>query len=69
MGCLTPELGPPLEYGVMNGVSRMRIRSGDSFRIDLDAVVILDVFAKKTSQTPKRVIDACKRRLRQYDDI
>jgi phage-related protein len=24
-------------------------------------------FEKKTQQTPKRVIDACKRRLRDYD--
>jgi phage-related protein len=37
------------------------------YRIDRDAVVIADVFEKKTQQTPKRVIDACKRRLRDYD--
>jgi phage-related protein len=37
------------------------------YRIDIDAVVIADVFEKKTQKTPKRVIDACKRRLRDYD--
>jgi phage-related protein len=37
------------------------------YRIDKDAVVIADVFEKKTQKTPKRVIDACKRRLRDYD--
>jgi len=37
------------------------------YRIDRDAVVIADVFEKKTQETPKRVIDACKRRLRDYD--
>jgi phage-related protein len=37
------------------------------YRIDSDAIVIADVFEKKTQQTPKRVIDACKRRLRNYD--
>jgi phage-related protein len=37
------------------------------YRIDRDAVVIADVFEKKTQKTPKRVIDACKRRLRDYD--
>ena len=37
------------------------------YRIDGDAVVIADVFEKKTQTTPKRVIDACKRRLRDYD--
>ena len=38
-------------------------------RIDSDAIVILEVFSKKTTQTPQRVIDACKRRLRLYDAI
>lgn len=35
--------------------------------IDSDAMVILDVFKKKTQQTPKSVIDHCKRRIRLYD--
>ena len=34
--------------------------------LDPDAVVILDVFEKKTPQTPKAVIQRCKRRLRDY---
>ena len=38
-------------------------------RIDSDAIVILEVFSKKTQKTPKHVIDACKKRLRQYDDL
>ena len=38
-------------------------------RIDTDAIIILEVFSKKTSQTPQRVIDACKRRLKLYDSI
>ena len=38
------------------------------YRIDTDAVVILEVFSKKTQQTPKWVIDACRRRLKDYDD-
>lgn len=38
------------------------------YRIDPDAIVILDVFAKKTQKTPKAVIQACKRRLKEYDD-
>ena len=37
------------------------------YRLDPDAVVILEVFSKKTSATPKTVIDACTRRLREYD--
>jgi phage-related protein len=38
------------------------------YRIDSDAVIILEVFAKKTAQTPKPVIDVCKKRLKEYDD-
>lgn len=37
------------------------------YRIDTDAIVILEVFTKKTAQTPKPVIDNCKRRLKDYD--
>lgn len=38
------------------------------YRIDEDAIVIAEVFAKKDRQTPKRVIDVCRRRLGDYDD-
>jgi phage-related protein len=38
------------------------------YRVDRDAVVILEVFAKKTAQTPRGVLEACKRRLKEYDD-
>jgi len=37
------------------------------YRLDADAVVILEVFSKKTQAMPKTVIDACTRRLREYD--
>lgn len=39
------------------------------YRIDLDAIIIADVFQKKTQQTPKGVIDDSKRRLGMYDKI
>jgi len=39
------------------------------YRIDSDAVVILEVFAKKTAQTPQRVIDTCRKRLQEYDSL
>ena len=38
------------------------------YRADLDAVVIAEVFKKKTVHTPKAVIKAAKRRLKDYDD-
>jgi phage-related protein len=37
------------------------------YRIDADAIVILEVFEKKTQQTPKSVIDTCKERIKDYD--
>ncbi|MCK5572837.1 MAG: type II toxin-antitoxin system RelE/ParE family toxin [Bacteroidetes bacterium] len=37
------------------------------YRIDDDAIVILEVFNKKTEQTPRNAIDACRRRIRIYD--
>lgn len=38
------------------------------YRIDSDAIVIAEVFRKKSMTTPKAVIDVCKSRLRLYDD-
>jgi phage-related protein len=38
------------------------------YRLDSDAVLILEVFRKQTPRTPKIVIETCQRRLRLYDD-
>ncbi|HEU4342127.1 MAG TPA: type II toxin-antitoxin system RelE/ParE family toxin [Candidatus Binatia bacterium] len=37
------------------------------YRIDSDAIVILEVFSKKSRTTPRSVIAACKKRIREYD--
>lgn len=37
------------------------------YRIDPDAIIVLEIFAKKTNKTPKEVIETCKKRLQQYD--
>jgi phage-related protein len=37
------------------------------YRLDPDAVVIAEVFAKKTAAMPQHVIAVCQRRLRAYD--
>ena len=52
----------------------LRVRDEDQnwrivYRVDSDAIVIAEVFAKKTGTTPKKVIDTCKTRLRAYDEI
>jgi phage-related protein len=52
----------------------LRIDEGDVtwrvfYRTDPDAILILEVFKKKTEATPKTVIDICRRRLAEYDQI
>jgi phage-related protein len=37
------------------------------YRIDRDAIVILDVFEKKTPKTPQRMIDVCRERMKGFD--
>jgi phage-related protein len=37
------------------------------YRIDRDAIVILDVFSKQSQRTPKHILQTCRRRLVRYD--
>ena len=39
------------------------------YRIDEDAIVVVDVFAKKTQETPKQAIENSRRRLKLYDEV
>ena len=39
------------------------------YRLDPDAILIVDVFQKSTQQTPTRILQDCQRRLRQYDAL
>jgi len=38
------------------------------YRVDTDAVVIGEIFAKKTRTTPGGVIENCGKRFKEYDD-
>jgi len=49
----------------------LRIDDGDVtwrivYHVDVDAIVVLDVFQKKSRTTPKQVIEVSRRRLRFY---
>lgn len=51
----------------------LRIRDAEHnwrlvYRVDKDAIVVLEVYPKSTRKIPKAVIDRCKRRLKQYDE-
>ena len=39
------------------------------YRLDPDAIVIADVFQKKSQKTPDGVIAGCKQRLKRYDAL
>lgn len=50
----------------------LRIRDEDTnwrliYRIDSDAIIVIEMFAKKAGATPKHIIDRCKARLKAYD--
>lgn len=50
----------------------LRVRDADKnwriiYRIDDDAILIIEVFNKTTRTTPKTVLEVCKKRLKQYD--
>ena len=63
---LMPSVGPRCaELRIVDEDKTWRI----VYRVDFDAVLIADVFAKKTKSTPKTVIDVCKKRLRTYDAL
>jgi phage-related protein len=38
-------------------------------RIDSDAVVVVEVFSKKSRRTPASVLERCRERLRRYDEV
>ena len=38
------------------------------YRLDTDAIVILEVFSKKSRATPRAAINACKKRLKDYEN-
>jgi phage-related protein len=66
-----PHLRPMPDLG--RRVYELRVNDqGQSWRVivrvDPDAVVIVDVFSKKTRRTPRAVTEVCRERLRRYDE-
>ena len=65
-----PQAEPLPDVGPRCGALRVR-DAGHNWRImyrtDSDAVLVLDVYSKKTRKIPDEVIERCKRRLKQYD--
>jgi phage-related protein len=60
-----PSIGPHCqELRIPDTAATWRI----VYRIDPDAIVLVEVFSKKTRQTPQFVVENCRRRLRAYDE-
>lgn len=60
-----PVIGPRChELRIADGPVEWRI----VYRVDPDAVVVAEVFKKKTAKTPRAVIDVCRDRFRRCDD-
>lgn len=50
----------------------LRVRDSDVswrlvYRVDPDAILVVDLFPKTTRTTPARVLERCGQRLRDYD--
>jgi phage-related protein len=47
----------------------LRVRDRVVYRIDPDAIVIVEVLPKASQKTPRHVIATCRRRLNDYDQV
>lgn len=60
-----PEIGPRChELRVNDANKSWRV----IYRIDDDAILVVEVFEKKSRTTPHYIVDNCRRRLRIYDE-
>jgi hypothetical protein len=65
---------PPLskQARIEAGVLLRRLQRGETlsrivYRTDPREILVVEVFSKKTQQTPRQIIDTCIRRLREWD--
>lgn len=66
-----PQSEPLSDVGKRCGA--LRVRDADHnwrimYRIDLDAILILEIYTKKTRKIPDEVIERCQERLKRYDE-
>jgi len=65
-----PQAEPLPDVGPRCGALRVRDAEHNwriMYRIDSDAVLVVEVYPKKTRKIPDEVIKRCKQRLKQYD--
>jgi phage-related protein len=67
-----PQAEPLPVIGPRCGALRVRDKGHNwriVYRIDADAILVLEVYAKKTRKIPLEVVYRCKKRLKEYDEI
>jgi phage-related protein len=67
-----PQAEPLPDVGPRCGALRVRDAQHSwriMYRIDSDAILVLDVYSKKTRKIPDEVIERCQQRLKQYDAV
>lgn len=67
-----PQAEPLPDIGPRCGALRVRDAAQNwriLYRVDADVVLVIDVFSKKSRKLPHEVIDRCRQRLKQYDEV
>lgn len=67
-----PQAEPLPDVGPRCGALRVRDAEQNwriMYRIDSDAILVLEVYAKKTRKIPDEVIEKCQKRMKQYDAV
>lgn len=67
-----PQAEPLPDIGKRCGSLRVRDAGHNwriVYRIDPDAILILEVYAKKTRKIPDEVIERCQQRIKRYDAL
>jgi phage-related protein len=65
-----PQAEPLPNVGQRCGALRVRDAGHNwriMYRIDDDAILILEIYAKKTPKIPDEVVERCRQRLRKFD--
>src|SRR5882757_8041628 len=65
-----PQAEPLANVGPRCGALRVRDSERNwriMYRIDTDAVLVLEVYPKKTRRIPDEVIDRCRERIKRYE--
>jgi phage-related protein len=70
---ISPPHSRPMS-GIGKACHELRIQDGARswrivYHVDAAAIVILEVFSKTTTKTPRAIIDVCKARLRLYRSV